>query len=114
MTLGTPVELAVHEIFVHRDLVATHEFKAQLHQQLPGADSAQLHESQRGLMPMLEMPEQVPADESRTIDGFARYPEMMSDLFTRLKSSPRDFKRLRVSLPFPPIATMLVFRGVRK
>jgi hypothetical protein len=115
MTLGTPVELAVHELFIHRDLASTHEFKAQLQQQLPGSTGGSpLHESQRGLMPMLEMPEQMPADESKTIDGFARYPEMMADLFTRLKSSPRDFKRLRVSLPFPPIATMLVFRGVRK
>jgi hypothetical protein len=109
--LYTPVELVVHDLFIHRALTYAMRPEGLLYSQLPNLSSYPEGGRDQGLLPM---PERIldlgggPPDV--VLPEFPRYRRMIQSVFEATTWDPRDFHGFRLRMRYPPIPTMGVMR----
>lgn len=109
MSLSTPVELAVLEVHVHRDIAFPAAPSAELSSRMElGADGS--GSPQRGTsLPLSETVESLGAGPPVfALQDEPRHADMLRATFQHLGADPRDFIGYRITLKYPPIPTNLI------
>lgn len=109
--LYTPVEVLVHDLFVHRELTHALSPTVALYSQLPSVATYPAAGRDRGLFDVSEPviplggcpPDIVTAE-------LPAYTRMVRDVFERLGWTAGDFYGFRFRLRYPPIPTLAVWR----
>jgi hypothetical protein len=111
VTLSTPAELLIHDLFVHRDLEYALTPEITLHNLLPSGPQYSPVDPERGCLPVCEAIYELgggPPDVM--VPEIPNYRQMVNAVFSRLSWQPKDFFGLRFKLRYPPIpsvATMI-------
>jgi hypothetical protein len=111
LSLSTPAEFLLSDLFVHKDLAFARRASAHLYSQLPGAISYPNGPRSRGLLPMLEPIQDLSGCPVHpTTSEVSQYGRLVQKVIRRLGFSVNDFYGLRILLRYPPIPAMLVYR----
>jgi hypothetical protein len=111
VTLSTPAELVIHDLFVHRDLEYARHPSVFLYNQLPGALAYPNGPQNSGLLQLPEKIQPLGSHPSRWASpDVADYDRLARFVSGRLGYAPEDFIGFRISLAFPPIPSMLLYR----
>lgn len=109
--LSTPVEVAIHDLLVHRSLSFALRPEAAAYSELPGGPVYPTEGRGIGRMPM---PEDVTSlgthSPSMTALEFPRYQELVDFTLARLGTSAQDFHGFRHRVRYPTIPTLAVLR----
>lgn len=109
MSLSTPVELAVLEVYVHRAIAFPSLPTAELSSRMElGADGA--GSPRRGsLLPLSESVEPLGSGPPVfALPDVPRHAEMLRAAFKHLGANPNEFIGYRIALRYPPIPTNLI------
>lgn len=111
VTLSTPVELVIHDFYVHRDLKYAHHPSLHLYNQLPGALAYPNGPQSAGLLPLPEQIQELgaypPTPATADVPDYSR---LVSFVFDRLGYPADEFVGFRAALAYPPIPSMLLYR----
>jgi hypothetical protein len=121
VTLVTPAELLIHDLYLHSDLRLDHPPEAALYSAMPSGPVFPDTSRARGLLPSREMVVELGSPPASIVPEFPQYLEMVETVFRRLGESrsarnqqPRwsgqDFVGYRRTTRYPPIPTREVFR----
>ncbi len=109
--LYTPVEILIHDLFVHRDLGYALSPEIFLYSQMPGGPVFPASGRDQGRLPV---PEQLQRLGSCPPDFVApelpQYSQQLQSVFDGLKWDPNEFHGFRFKLPYPPIPAIAVLR----
>jgi hypothetical protein len=109
--LCTPVELLIHDLFVHRELSYAMAPEALLYSQLPNIPSYPEGGRGCGLLPLSEKVLDLGAGPPDVLTPeLPSYARMIETVFDRLAWRPRDFHGFRLRMRYPPIPTLAVLR----
>ncbi len=109
--LYTPVELLIHDLFVHRDLSYAFSPEAHLYSQLPSQAPFPMGGRKKGRLPLWEQVHHLGWGTSSVMTPeLPQYHGMIGSVFDRLSWNPQDFQVFRFELPYPPIPTLAVLR----
>ena len=106
-TLGTPAELVLHDVFIHKDLNWDPTLTPRVYGQLPTGPSG----ADDGPPPELPMLPEIEVDDGDPIDlltpDLPDYHKIVAYVLARLKLDLRSFTRTRLRLAYPPIPTLV-------
>jgi hypothetical protein len=108
--LYTPVEVLVHDLFVHRDLSHALSPDIFLYSQMPGGPVYPASGRDRGLLPLYQRAQPLGHPPDLVTPELPTYPRMIHTVFDRLGWDPGDFFAFRLRLRYPPIPSLAVFR----
>lgn len=112
VTLSTPAEELVHDLYMHRDLHFAMPPRAVMHSQLPGQPMYPESPRDHGLLPLAH--DIVSLDEllasERVPTEVPRMSEMLAMTAARLGWSMDDFEGYRLRLRYPPMPALSVIR----
>ncbi|MCP4246032.1 MAG: hypothetical protein GY778_03190 [bacterium] len=109
--LYTPVELLIHDLFVHKDLSYAFSPELFLYSQLPSGPAFPTAGRDRGLLPVAERVIDLGGGPPDVVTPeLPRYPHMIRSVFDRLKWDATDFRGFRVKMRYPPIPTLAILR----
>src|SRR5690606_14397822 len=110
LRLHTPVESAVLDLAVHRDLFPQFAPRARLFSGLFSGELFKRHLSCDEL-PLFERVEPVgAASDVAWLPEMPRYRDLLAHAFERVQWDPEQFHVHRVRMPYPPTPTALVVR----
>lgn len=107
VTLSTPAELLIHDLFVHRDLEHALTPEITLHNLLPAGAQYSPLDPERGSLPLCEAIYELggrPPDVM--VPEIPNYRQMVASVFNRLGWHQKDFYGLRFKLRHPPIPSV--------
>ncbi len=108
MTLSTPVELAILNVFLHRELEPPHLPTPGLYNQLPSGPQASLGDPVDASLPLFERVTDQGSNPPDVIaPEFPRYPAMVQAVMDRMGWNLNEFHLYRIRMRFPPIPTLL-------
>lgn len=111
ITLSTPAEEVVRDLYIHKDLAFAFDVTASAYSQLPGGPQYPVSGKEA---PQLPIPTDIidlgSASKTTTAPGVPRYAEMVEFAAERLGNSLGDFHAFRFRLKYPPIPSMVVLR----
>lgn len=109
--LYTPVEMLIHDLFVHKDLSYAFSPDVALYSQLPSHAPFPTGGREKGLLPLWERVHDLGRGSSAVLTPeLPQHHEMIKSVFDRLKWSPDDFHVFRFEMRYPPIPTLAVLR----
>lgn len=109
--LNTPVELLIHDFFVHKDLKYAFSPDVFLYSQLPSLPPFPKGGRKRGLLPLYEKIQSLGKGSSAVLTPeLPQYHGMIESVFTRLEWKDKDFHVFRFIMKYPPIPTLAVLR----
>lgn len=107
--LYTPVELLIHDLFVHKDLTYAFSPDVFLYSQLPSHPTFPHGGRDRGLLPIHEEVKALGKGSTATLTPeLPQYHGMIESVFGRLAWNPADFHVFRFEMRYPPIPTLAV------
>jgi hypothetical protein len=107
--LGTPVELLIHDIFIHESLDFALPPKIGLYSQLPEGPTFTGTDMNSGRLPILEkVIELGTGAAAATTPEMPDYAEMVKMVYDRLEWNPSQFYGFRFKLRFPPIPSLAI------
>ncbi|MBL9148709.1 MAG: hypothetical protein JNM94_08450 [Phycisphaerae bacterium] len=115
-SLNTPAEFSQHDLFVHRELTEAMPPTVHLYSQMPGAPTYPTCGRDRGELPLsealVELETKRTGDDREDFEASELAGSRRLALFTaeRLGCALEDFVGYRITLRYPPIPTILVFR----
>lgn len=108
---STPVEVAYHELYVHRSLAFAQKPSIHIYSQLPGGPRFPGDGRERGLLPIAGALTNLGAGPPIMSDGtIPRHREIIERTVARMGWSLTDFMGVRFALKFPPVPSLAVFR----
>jgi hypothetical protein len=111
LSLNTPAELAIHDLFVHRGCDLPLPPTLHLYSNLPGGPIYPAGGRERGLLPLHEpMISLGSSPPDVIVPEVPRYRQMVQMVMDRLGCDLRDFEGYRMKLRYPPMPTVTVFR----
>jgi hypothetical protein len=111
VTLSTPAELVIHDLFVHKDLAFARTPGVFLYGQLPGAFTYPNGPRDRGLLPLPEGIQDLSGSPPRPATSeIPSYVQLTELVMERLGHKPQDFSGVRIQVRFPPIPSLLLYR----
>ena len=109
--LSTPVELLIHDLFVHEDLDYAMNPEVTLHNQLPGGPMYPTSGRDVGRLPLQEqIIELGPGANGVLTPEVTQYRKMLHSVFERLNWDPARFRGFRFKQRFPPIPSLAILR----
>ncbi len=109
--LYTPVELLIHDLFVHKELMYAFSPRAFLYSLLPSHPPYPCGGRERGRLPLGEEVQSLGRGSSAVLTPeLPQYHGMIESVFGRLEWKPQDFHVFRFQMRFPPIPTLAVLR----
>lgn len=110
VTLGTPAELLVHELYLHRDCWPIEPPRVACYGQLPGGPVYPHDGRDASVLPLADPVVPLSTPSVQDPDGLPRHSEMVELAIARLGHKPSDFRGVRFLLRYPPIPAVLAFR----
>jgi len=111
ITLSTPVEEVVRDLYIHRDFAFAFNPTAHVYSLLPGGPQ---YPAAGESAPLLPVPTDVTdlgaSPPDTTTPGAPRYREMVEFATAQCGYTLNDFRAFRYRLKYPPIPSMLVLR----
>ncbi|MFH2115354.1 MAG: hypothetical protein ABIJ86_12695, partial [Spirochaetota bacterium] len=109
--LGTPVELLIHDLFVHQDLSYAFSPEISLYNQLPCAPAYPASGRDQGLLPVHEKVIELGQGLSGILTSeFPTYKSMIKSVYDRLNWKAEKFHGFRFKMRYPPIPSLAVLR----
>lgn len=109
--LSTPVELLVHDLFVHKSLDFAMRPKAHLYSQLPGGPVYPMDGRESGQLPLPEaMVDLGEGPPDLTTPEIGRYRAMADMGAKGVGFGMNDFHGFRLKIKYPPIPTLTLYR----
>jgi hypothetical protein len=109
-TLGTPCELLLHDVYIHRDVPWGRGLVPKVYGQLPTGPgwNDDGPPPELPILPALERHE----DPMRVIvPEVLEYHDILSHVMGRLSRNIRDFVLTRIRLPFPPMPALVALEA---
>ena len=111
VSLSTPAEMVIHDLFMHRDLSFARRPTAHLYSQLPGGVSYPNGPRDRGLLQLSEPIQDLSGEPVRPVTTeVPNYARLVQHVIERLGFTMNDFFGVRMLLRYPPIPTTLMYR----
>lgn len=111
VSLNTPVETVIQDLFMHKDLLFARHSTVQLYSQLPGGVSYPNGPRDRGMLPLFEQIRDLSGSPVHpATPDVSQYTRIIQYTIERLGFSLNDFHGVRVQLNYPPIPSMLMYR----
>ncbi len=110
VSLSTPVEVAYHDVFLHRSLDFAAQPIAALYSQLPGSMAFPHGQRDRGLLPLHETLVQLGTPPDVGMSEVSHYPRLVECGVERLGWALSDFVGFRLKIRYPPIPSAAVVR----
>lgn len=110
VSISTPVEVVVHDLFVHKSLDFAMRPQMHLYSQLPNGPLYPFDGLELGKMPIAEEITELGMPADLTTPELPRLPAMVEMACEKMGFSAKEFRGFRVRLKYPPIPTMLVMR----
>ncbi|MFO0829840.1 MAG: hypothetical protein U0572_16990 [Phycisphaerales bacterium] len=115
VSLTTPTELLVHDVFVHRDLPLAREPEsaaptARLYNQLPGFVNYPAGSRDQGLLPLSEPIVALGSPPDLALPEYPRYGELIEHICARAACAVGDLAGFRLRLRYPPMPALAVLR----
>lgn len=110
VSFSTPVELAFHDIYVHRSLGFAMNPKLLLYSQLPGGPVYPGDGRDVGLLPIADSVTDLGSPPDLTTPELPRYRQLVEFGITQMGRQVEEFQGYRLRLKYPPIPTLAVFR----
>lgn len=110
VALNTPVEMVIHDLYVHRSLDFAMNPEMALYSQLPGGPVYPFDGPDLGRLPIADTVMDLGSPPDLTTPELPKYPAMVELALSRLGFPAREFRGFRVKLRYPPIPSMLVLR----
>ena len=109
--LYTPAELLIHDFFVHRDLEYAMSPQIHLYNQLPSAPPYPGGGRDCGLLPLCEEVQYLGGGPPDVLaPEVPAYRSMIQSVFTRVGWNAHDFHGFRLTMRYPPIPTLALYR----
>jgi hypothetical protein len=109
--LYTPVELLIHDLFVHRELEYALSPEVALYSQMPGGPVYPTSGRDRGLLPVRErVQERGGCPPDLVTPELPRYRQMTQTVFERAGWDADDFYGFRFRMRYPPIPALAILR----
>lgn len=109
--LNTPAELAIHDLYIHRDLAFARHPESCLYSQLPGAIAYPNGPRSSGLLqhgePLQDLSSRPVQPLTADVPGYDR---VVAHTIERLGFGLDDFYGLRIRLRFPPVPSIHMYR----
>ncbi|MGH7131558.1 MAG: hypothetical protein ACREJO_06395 [Phycisphaerales bacterium] len=109
-TLGTPAELLVFDLLVHRDSWPEHTPGMYCYSQLPTAPVYPTDGFDKGLIPILESPAEIAEGDEKEMPGVAGYSGALDRAAAAMGWTIRDFRMARFQLRYPPVPSLVSYR----
>ena len=110
VTLATPTELLVHDVFLHRDIWPQTPPSAHCYSLLPGIPVYPRGGRVRGLLPLTDPVINLGSSPDATLPEAPRYHQIVAAVFKRLGHEPSEFRGARFRLRYPPIPALITTR----
>jgi hypothetical protein len=111
VSLSTPAELVIHDLFVHRDLPFARRPGAFLYSQLPGGVSYPNGPRDRGMLQLSEPIQDLSGEPPRPATAdVPPYSQLTRTVFTRMGHRAEDFYGVRIQVRYPPVPAILLYR----
>lgn len=110
VTLATPAELLVHDVFLHRDLWPHNPPVTHCYSLLPGGPVYPRGGRNRGLLPMVDPLLNIGSPPDATLPEAPRHHQIVAAVFKRLGFEPSEFRGVRFRLRYPPIPAIVTTR----
>jgi hypothetical protein len=111
VTISTPAELVIHDLYFHRDLNYARDAKVHLYNQLPGAVTFPHGPRESGLLPLAERIQDLEGCPPRAASPYVMdYSRLVASVTRRMGYSLDDFHGIRTQMSYPPIPSMLLYR----
>jgi hypothetical protein len=108
--LNTPVELLIHDLWVHRALAYALSPQVFLYGQMPGGPSYPASGREEGLLPLHERLQALGNPPDLVTPDWPQYPQLLRSTFDRLGWDLGEFHVFRLKLRYPPIPSLAVIR----
>jgi hypothetical protein len=109
--LYTPVELLIHDLFVHRDLDYAHAPQIFLYSQLPIHAPYPTFGRDEGLLPVAERVSKLGVGPASAFTSeIPQYRRMIERVFARTGWDPQHFFGYRFKMRYPPIPSLAILR----
>lgn len=109
--LYTPVELLIHDLYVHRELAYALQPETLLYNQLPNLPAYPEGGREGGRLPLPESLQDLGGGPPGTvIPELPNYAALLEGVFAARNWNLRDFHGFRLRMAFPPIPTLAVLR----
>jgi len=109
--LYTPVECLIHDLYVHRELSYALHPEVFLYSQLPINPVYPMGGRETAQLPLLERIQSLGhAPPTPLTPELPQYPSLVRRVFERMGWNARDFHGFRLTLRYPPIPAVAVFR----
>jgi hypothetical protein len=109
--LYTPTELALHDLFVHRDLTYALTPEIYLYSQLPSMPSYPACGRDKGVLPLWEKVQSLGNSPPDALTPeLPQYRHMIQRVFERAGWNANDFFGFRFRMRYPPIPTLAILR----
>ncbi|MGH7131058.1 MAG: hypothetical protein ACREJO_03840 [Phycisphaerales bacterium] len=110
VSLVTPAELLVHDVFLHRDLWPQLPPTAHCYSLLPGGPVYPRGGRTRGLLPLVDPLLNLGSPPDATLPEAPRYHQIIAAVFKRIGFEPTEFRGVRFRLRYPPIPALVTMR----
>jgi len=111
VSLHTPVEMVIHDLYIHKDLMFARRPGVHLYSQLPGGVSYPNGPRDRGLLQLSEPLQDLSGAPVRPMTtDVPNYARLVQHVIEHLEFSMNDFFGVRMLLRYPPIPSMLLYR----
>jgi hypothetical protein len=110
MTLSTPAEAMIHDVFIHRSMTFAMHPGAHFYNLLPGAPQYPAAGLDAGLMRVSCAVEELGSPPDLTTPEFSRYPQLVGLVTEAMGWSIAEFMGYRLRLKYPPVPAMSVLR----
>jgi hypothetical protein len=111
VSLNTPVELVIHDLYMHKDLMFARRPSVHLYSALPGGVSYPNGPRDRGLLQLSEPLQDLSGLPVRPLTmDVPNYPRLVQHVVEHLGFSMNDFFGVRMLLRYPPIPSILMYR----
>jgi len=115
VSLNTPAELLIHEIWMHRDLPlarppASALPTAHVYGQLPGVPAYPSDARDQGLLPISATCQSVETLGADSLPEFPQYSELIEAACVAVGCHAGEFSGVRLRLPYPPMPALAVIR----
>jgi len=109
--LYTPVEMLIHDLFVHKDLTYALAPAPFLYSQLPSHAPFPTGGRENGLLPLWEEVHNLGRGRAAVLTPeLHQYQGMIQSVFDRLNWKHQDFHVFRLRMRYPPIPTLAILR----
>lgn len=111
VSMSTPAELVIHDLFIHRDLSYALNPSTYLYNQLPGAIAYPNGPKESGLLQLAERIQDLGGcPPQATSPDVPAYSQLVNWVIERNGHKLNEFHGVRLQMRFPPIPSMLLYR----